>query len=211
MVLAGMDSKNFMQNPQFLWQHGYSGAEVNTIGKILQLQVVGDTLLALAEFADADICPLAEQIFNLSSGGYLPANSIGFCPIEYSMNDDGGCTYTKWELVECSKCEIPMNPEAIDKALHPKKELAITLDESQLVTKEGRTHSGATIKELNDHIEAIRGYAKGLNERADALENSIAASLPEKGDPPPFDKAVRPKKNFKIKLQQADLLHSSLH
>ncbi len=117
--LSGMDATNFLKNPQFLWQHGKSGAQVNTIGKVLQLRVVGGTLAtqslqALVEYAPADINPLAEQIYQLDLLGLLPANSIGFRPIEWHANDFGGNTFTKWELIECSKVELPMNPSAVD-------------------------------------------------------------------------------------------------
>ena len=65
LVLAGMDATNFQSNPQFLWQHGSSGALVNTIGKVLDLTVVGNGLYAQVEYATADTNPLAEQIFQL--------------------------------------------------------------------------------------------------------------------------------------------------
>jgi hypothetical protein len=46
--------------------------------------------------------------------GYLPANSIGFRPIEYEPNDFGGYRFLKWELIEISKVELPCNPYAVD-------------------------------------------------------------------------------------------------
>ena len=112
--LTGMDATNFLKNPQFLWQHGKSGAQVNTIGKVLELDVRSTSLLALVEYAPADVNPLAEQIYQLDLLGLLPANSIGFRPIKWHANDFGGNTFTKWELIECSKVELPMNPSAVD-------------------------------------------------------------------------------------------------
>src|SRR5271167_3402994 len=38
LVIAGMDAENFLKNPQFLWQHGASGALLNTIGRVLELK-----------------------------------------------------------------------------------------------------------------------------------------------------------------------------
>jgi hypothetical protein len=55
----------------------------------------------------------------------LPANSIGFRPIEFEENDFGGFDFLQWELIECSKVELPMNPHAIDDGA-PK---ALTVDE----------------------------------------------------------------------------------
>jgi hypothetical protein len=139
LVIAGMDAENFLKNPQFLWQHGASGAIINSIGRVLELKVVPgedgvkgkgqrvnntthsftpyplpSTLMALVEYAPADISPLAEQVYQMDMAGLLPANSIGFSPIEYEANEFGGYTFTKWELIECSKVELPMNPDAID-------------------------------------------------------------------------------------------------
>jgi hypothetical protein len=111
LVMDGMDATNFQSNPQFLWQHGSSGALINTIGKVLDLQIANGALFALVEYDTSD---LAEQIFELDTKGLLPANSIGFRPLEWHANDFGGNTFTKWELIECSKVELPMNPEAVD-------------------------------------------------------------------------------------------------
>ncbi|MDP4198313.1 MAG: HK97 family phage prohead protease [Bacteroidota bacterium] len=114
LVLAGLESTNFLKNPQFLWQHGASGALVNTIGKVLELKTTQTALFALVEYAPADTNSLAEQVFQMDLLGLLPANSIGFRPIEWEANDFGGHTFTKWELIECSKVELPMNPQAVD-------------------------------------------------------------------------------------------------
>ena len=134
LVIEGMDATNFLKNPQFLWQHGASGSLISTIGKVLELRVgrasspdgrAGSTdLRALVEYAPAEISPLAEQVYQLDIAGLMPANSIGFRPIEYEANSYGGHTFTKWELVECSKVELPMNPDAVDSAK------SLTIDEA---------------------------------------------------------------------------------
>jgi phage head maturation protease len=111
LVLDGIDTTNFHKNPQFLWQHGASGAMVNTIGKVRILRIIDDALFALVDY---DTSPLAEEILRLDTAGLMPANSIGFRPLEWHANDFGGNTFTKWELIECSKVELPMNPEAVD-------------------------------------------------------------------------------------------------
>jgi hypothetical protein len=116
LVIEGMDAENFLKNPQFLWQHGASGSIVNTIGRILDIKQSNGALYALAEYATPEVSPLAEQVYQLDIAGLMPANSIGFRPIEYETNSYGGHTFTKWELVECSKVELPMNPNAVDSA-----------------------------------------------------------------------------------------------
>lgn len=113
MVLDGMDATHFLQNPQFLWQHAMSGLPVHTLGCIRELRVLDNALFALAEYATEEVYCFADQIYRLDVAGYLPANSIGFRPIEWEPNDNGGNRFTKWELVECSKVELPMNPNAV--------------------------------------------------------------------------------------------------
>ncbi|HET6401961.1 MAG TPA: hypothetical protein VFH95_11250 [Candidatus Kapabacteria bacterium] len=124
LILEGMDATNFLKNPQFLWQHGASGETISTIGRVIDLRVGrasspdgragGTDLRALVEYASPDISSLAEQVYQMDLAGLLPANSIGFRPIEYEANEFGGYTFTQWELIECSKVELPMNPEAVD-------------------------------------------------------------------------------------------------
>ncbi len=114
LVHEGMEATNFLKNPQFLWQHGASGALLSTIGRVLDLKQTKNELFALVEYALADISPLAEQVYQMDMAGMLPANSIGFRPIEYEANEYGGYTFTEWELIECSKVELPMNPDAVD-------------------------------------------------------------------------------------------------
>jgi HK97 family phage prohead protease len=114
MLMRGLDLTNFLKNPQFLWQHGLTNQPVHTLGKIVGTHVTENALYVLAEYAEAETYQFAEQIMKLDKAGYLPANSIGFHPIEWEKNADGGLTFTKWELVEVSKVELPMNPNAVD-------------------------------------------------------------------------------------------------
>jgi hypothetical protein len=114
MVMSGLDLTNFRKNPQFLWQHGLTMKPVHTLGKIVDYHITDKALYVLAEYAEESVYDFAEQIFRLDEAGYLPANSIGFHPIEWEKNAKGGLTFTKWELVEVSKVELPMNPNAID-------------------------------------------------------------------------------------------------
>ncbi len=112
--LSGIVVDNFILNPQLLWMHGLTQEPVHTIGRIRAIALTGDALYALAEYASAELSPLAGQIAQLESAGFLPANSIGFHPIEWEANDSGGLDFLKWELIECSKVELPMNPYAIN-------------------------------------------------------------------------------------------------
>ena len=114
MVIDGCITDNFLRNPQFLWMHGQTSEPVHTLGKIVKLVKTPTALYALAEYAAEGVSELSDNIFEMDSAGYLPANSIGFNPIEYEPNDLGGFKFTKWELIEISKVELPCNPHAID-------------------------------------------------------------------------------------------------
>ena len=116
MEIAGCDYSRFLLNPQFLWQHGLTREPVHTIGRIVSLHRTEHALFALAEYAEHGAHPLADLVYRLDIDGFLPANSIGFRPIEWEELPTGGYRFTKWELVECSKVELPMNPYAIDDA-----------------------------------------------------------------------------------------------
>src|SRR3954463_6964121 len=59
LVLGGIETANFLKNPQFLWQHGLSGETVNTIGIIRRLLVRNNALYALADYAEESVSPLA--------------------------------------------------------------------------------------------------------------------------------------------------------
>ena len=114
MVIEGADTENFLRNPQFLWMHGQTEEPVHTIGKIVKLVKTPNALYALAQYTEPLFSELAEKIYQMDVGGYLPANSIAFNPIEYEPNEYGGYRFLKWELIEISKVELPCNPYAVD-------------------------------------------------------------------------------------------------
>lgn len=113
LVMKGAELANFQRNPQFLWQHALTPEPVHTLGKIARLVVTDDALYALAEYAEGGVSELVDKVFALDEQGCLPANSIGFRPLEWTPNDSGGFTFTKWELIEISKVELPANPLAV--------------------------------------------------------------------------------------------------
>ncbi|MEO6940608.1 MAG: hypothetical protein ABI444_10785 [Candidatus Kapaibacterium sp.] len=112
--VLGLDLTHFLDNPQFLWKHGLTDVPIHTLGCIRQIIPTENALYAWAEYAEAGASEFIDQVYRLDLDGYLPANSIGFHPIEWEPNAFGGMHFTKWELIECSKVELPMNPFAID-------------------------------------------------------------------------------------------------
>ena len=114
MVISGVETDNFLRNPQFLWSHGQTSEPVHTLGKIVKLVQTSNALYALAQYTEPLFSELADRIYQLDCAGFMPANSIGFRPIEWEPNDLGGYRFTKWELIEVSKVELPCNPYAVD-------------------------------------------------------------------------------------------------
>ncbi|MEP7233955.1 MAG: hypothetical protein ABI778_01545 [Ignavibacteriota bacterium] len=126
MVIGGAMTDNFLRNPQFLWMHGQTSEPVHTIGKIVRLIKTETALYALAQYTEPLFSKLAENIYQLDVAGYLPANSIGFRPIEWEENKYGGYRFLKWELIEISKVELPCNPFAVDDGAPASKRLTIS-------------------------------------------------------------------------------------
>jgi hypothetical protein len=129
LMIEGVVTNNFERNPQFLWQHGMTDEPVHTIGRIVRLLQRGTALYALAEYAPREISELAGRIHDLDMAGLLPPNSVGFQPLEWGPNAHGGVRFTKWELIEVSKVELPCNPYAIDDEGH-KSHLRMTPQEA---------------------------------------------------------------------------------
>lgn len=114
ITISGGEFENFRRNPQFLWQHGKTIEPVHTIGRIVRIVRTEHVLYALAEYAPEGSSALADKVAKLDAACLLPANSIGFHPIEWKPNEYGGITFTKWELIEISKVELPANAAAVD-------------------------------------------------------------------------------------------------
>jgi len=100
---------NFLKNPVVLFGHDNRSLPV---GKAENIRLEGGALKASVKFADAEMNPLAESVFQMVKGGFLNATSVGFSPVEFERND-GGIKFIKQELLEFSIVPIPSNPEAL--------------------------------------------------------------------------------------------------
>jgi len=110
---SGWDTENYSKNPIVIWSH----MAERPIGRSSNLRVKGNALYGDITFAET---PLAEEIFQLVSKGFLKAVSVGFLPLKYSFSDDedrpGGIDYQSMKLLEVSVCSIPCNPRALIEA-----------------------------------------------------------------------------------------------
>jgi HK97 family phage prohead protease len=129
----GWNLGNFQKNPVFLWGHDSSAPP---IGKVSNISVLSNRLIATVQFATADVYPLADTIFKMYQKGFLNAVSVGFLPIDYEIDmpdEDSaspvGVRFTQVELLEISAVTVPANPEAlvVDDASHVLEKLIASI------------------------------------------------------------------------------------
>jgi HK97 family phage prohead protease len=110
-VLGPIDVTNYRKNNVVLWGHDYQSVPIVSISQ------QGDGLVAVAEFAGAELSEFADKVYRLLKGGYLRAASIGFRPIDTpKSNSSGGVDFGRCELLEFSIVSVPANPEALSKS-----------------------------------------------------------------------------------------------
>jgi HK97 family phage prohead protease len=105
----------FRKNPVALFGHDSSSVE-NIIGKASNVHVEGTRLLGDIEFMAASVNPKADAVFKMIKGGFINAVSVGFMPIEWNPNKNGGISFTKQSLLEISVVPVGANPNALTQA-----------------------------------------------------------------------------------------------
>ena len=110
IAAAGWDLRAYRKNPVVLWAHDRTTLPV---AKTKDIRVVGNRLVATAEFAPKAIHPLSDQIYQLLKAGFLTGCSVGFRPITWTKNRAGGCDYTAQELTEWSIVPVGAHPDAL--------------------------------------------------------------------------------------------------
>lgn len=114
----GVDLKNYLKNPLFLWAHDWHGRP--PIGKAVDVRVEKTGIDFDIQFDEGD--PFAMDVKRKYENGYLNAVSVGFVPTEMEeirdkeTNAFTGLDFKKWELLELSGVPIPANPEALQLA-----------------------------------------------------------------------------------------------
>lgn len=125
----GIDIANYSLNSPILWSHDHSIPAIAS-GRLPRQttrtnQGRRGVLLDLHFHMATE---LSRELHAMAVGGFLPAGSIGFIPLawedapveEFERKGekvypftDTVRTYTKWELLEFSLCNVPMNPTAV--------------------------------------------------------------------------------------------------
>lgn len=118
---------NYRKNPIVAYQHMLSGGLCtdpnpdNVIGKSLSIGIENRQLVAVAQFEEAAINPLAEKIFRKILFGSLNRTSVGFLEVgegkygdgeEAQGRDNETYYFGGQELLEWSVVNIPSNPDA---------------------------------------------------------------------------------------------------
>lgn len=142
----GWDLTKWINNPQVLYGHDYSGLPV---ANGLEVWQESGKLMATAKFIEPEIYPFADIVYRMVLKGYLRACSVGFQAKAYEFLDDGGIHFKEQELLEFSVVTVPANPDALI--------------------------SASAYKETKDAIEKnhdkniVREYAKALSDMSKEL------------------------------------------
>ena len=115
---SGWDTKDFVNNPQFLFGHRSSALP---IGSVTRTWRKGNQFMADVEFAPAGLDKFADKCFAFLKAGLLRAVSVGFVPIsrEPMYDDEGrwiGTHFLKQSLLELSLVPLPANTNALQVA-----------------------------------------------------------------------------------------------
>ena len=112
--VTGWNLDAYKQNPVVLWAHDYRQPP---IAKAVDVQVIGNRLVASAEFVPKEISPFADTIYKLIQAGFLKGTSVGFRPLKWALNTErGGMDFHEQELLEFSITPVPAHPDALIEA-----------------------------------------------------------------------------------------------
>jgi HK97 family phage prohead protease len=106
IVTAGIDTKNYLDNPVVLYGHDYYNFPV---GKTLKLTTMKNKIKAQFQLAIEEY-DFASTLYKLVQNGYINAVSIGGRVLEWSEDYK---SILKMEMVEFSIVAIPANPGAL--------------------------------------------------------------------------------------------------
>ncbi len=116
--VAGWQLANYRRNPVVLWSHLYAELPVARATKVW---VEDQRLKAIDHFAEREVYPFADTVFQMVKAGYLSATSVGFAPLKFERIEGdaerrGGVNFISQELLEHSIVPVPSNPEALIEA-----------------------------------------------------------------------------------------------
>jgi len=108
LIAKGCKLDNYLNNNIVLADHDRK----EPIGNFAP-EIVGESVAGVMTFAPKGISAKADQYCGLYKAGVMKSVSVGFAPIEYDVNKDGGCDFKQWELLELSCVAVPCDPAAV--------------------------------------------------------------------------------------------------
>ena len=179
---TGCDLTNYRANPVVLWQHNPD----QPVGRATELVVEGDRIRARITFAPAGISAKADEIRGLVKTGIVSGISVGFDVQDGTPLDPkkprGGQRFTKWELLECSFCSVPVDPGA---AVTTRAETLETLPMDEPLTRAGKMLSAANKQRLDDaagHLDRALDRHKAVGEHLDGIKGQTDGADEEAAD-----------------------------
>jgi HK97 family phage prohead protease len=146
IMVDGWNLDPFKANPVVLF--GHDGGEP-PVAKATNIGVVGDNLVARAEFTSKDLYPFGDMIYRMYLEGFMRATSVGFIPKEFDFTEDesrgGGFDFTQQELLEFSAVPVPANPEALIQARSMGIDTAPLKHWAERVLDDWDAHKGMTV------------------------------------------------------------------
>lgn len=167
----GWQLENFRANPVIPDCHNYSSIAC-ILGKAVNIEVKDGKLLNRVKFCLDN--PLGATAYKMAKAGFLPAQSVGFIPLEWTngTKDEPSRTYTKCELLEVSMVVVPANPKAVNqmqKALDAgaifKCDIRNIIDVmkqfcSDMEAPEGPSSANASVSTFAQSLQLMRGLSK---------------------------------------------------
>ncbi len=108
LVAKGCKLDNYLNNNIVLADHDRK----EPIGNFAP-EIIGESVAGILTFAPKDISAKADQYCGLYKAGVMKSVSVGFNPIEYDVNKNGGYDFKQWELLELSCVAVPCDPGAV--------------------------------------------------------------------------------------------------
>jgi HK97 family phage prohead protease len=166
-----------------LWSHK---PDLLPLGVVTDIHVAGDALRGRMTFTPRGVNAFADTVSDLIDAGFLTTVSVGFRPLDSPVvNEAGGFTYHRNELLELSCVNIPAAPTATIDAhtvaavqklmMDPSAEIAVFVDEPDRIVLP------LTETELRDAIASAtrESFDESLNGRNGREDERIVLPLTE--------------------------------
>jgi HK97 family phage prohead protease len=184
LAVNGWKLDNYRKNNVVLFSHDYRSLPVARATKVW---VEDQRLKSIAHFAERELYPFADTVFQMVKGGYLNATSVGFFPLKFVRvegNPDrpNGVEFIAQELLEYSVVPVPSNPEALVEAKLALrgadwKSYRVGL-ERVLDTDGGRADVAAAWRILSPTSVSVPGRRASADETQRALADLLAPFRP---------------------------------